>query len=67
MSISGVGSNAAPLPLLQRTPAAQAKPGSDGNSAAVEAAETAATKSAERQNGGLAPATATPPTAGRVN
>jgi hypothetical protein len=37
MSVSGIGSTA------------QAKPASDGDSAAVEAAETSAIKSAERQ------------------
>ena len=47
MSVSPVSNIAAVLP--------QAKPAADGDSPAVEAAESAATKRAETQGGGFAP------------
>ena len=54
-SISGVsGSTSAQLmSALQKTQTAQRAP--DGDTPAQEAAETAATKQAEKQNGGYAP------------
>ena len=67
MSVSGIGSTPAALPVRQSPSTAQAQPASDGDSAAVEAAETAATKAAERQHGGVAPASGTAARPGGVN
>jgi hypothetical protein len=64
MGISGISPGSAPL---QRTPVVQAKPASDGDSAAVEAAETSATKSAEQKNNGIGPKSVAPTTPGGVD
>ncbi len=68
MSVSSIGSNSAPVSYQPRTPTTTtAKPDSDGDSAAVEASESAATKSAERANGGVAPKAAASTRPGGVN
>lgn len=58
MSISAIGAGTSYSPPTQNSAAAKPKVASDGDSAAVEAAESAATKRSEQQNGGKATATA---------
>ena len=59
MSVSSVGS----VSIIPPTPSAGKA--ADGDSVAVEAAESAATKQAERSNGGFAPKASA--TNGRIN
>jgi hypothetical protein len=56
MSVSGIAGNTVPTPAVHAKPAAQPKPAlaPDGDTPAVEAAETAATKLAEIKGGGSA-------------
>jgi hypothetical protein len=56
VSISGIGANPVPTPPVQSKPPAPPKPAlaPDGDTPAVEAAETAATKLAELKGGGSA-------------
>jgi DNA-binding NarL/FixJ family response regulator len=61
MSVTGV-SSATSSSAYQATTSASQKPASDGDSPAVEAAESKKTKAAEQANGGTAPKAA-PPTA----
>ncbi|MDR3448740.1 MAG: hypothetical protein P4M15_03145 [Alphaproteobacteria bacterium] len=59
MSISAIGAGASYSPPTQNSAAAKPKVASDGDSAAVEAAESASTKRSEQQNGGRAVPAAT--------
>lgn len=61
MSISAISNHVA----ATIAPAQRAAP--DGDSPAVEAAETAATKQAEKQNGGFEPKAQQAVSSGRVN